>query len=280
MEEQTIFCPNCGQANPLTVKFCGHCGTNLTETIAQFKAQKEQTESPKARYQQALRDFSNGQLDQAERLFTALGAYQEAPQKLKLVQKAKQTAILQQQAAHYQQILAKAKAATTSDALQPYLEELQQLAADQDDSDRQAQLQILQNQYQQLLATEKEQHHRQQHQAKIIGIVVLIVFALSLGGYFWYQHQQTAKADLHDRVTSQRADNAASFKHLDHKTQVSVATMMQTYHANKHDYLYTVKQKTADYTVIAYRFLGPDDRQDVLPKEGMRVYQGVALYRQ
>lgn len=280
MEKQTIFCPNCGQANPLSVKFCSQCGANLTETISEFKAQhQKETASPEDRYQAALQAFSDGKLDQAEELFSKLDSYQDAPAKLKLVQKAKQTTALQRKDAHYRQTLAQAQGATTTATLRSYLTELERLAGGQNDSDRQAQVQALQTKYQQMVAAEKERQKRQQHQAKIVGIIVLIVLTLSLGGYFLYQHQQTAQADLHDRVSSQRADNAASFKHLDRKTRASLATMMQTYHANKYDYIYTVKQKTADYTVIAYRFLGPDDHKDVLPKKGMRVYQGVALYR-
>ncbi|WP_461213260.1 zinc ribbon domain-containing protein [Lacticaseibacillus sp. GG6-2] len=76
MDNQTIHCPNCGTVNPITAKFCGNCGQDLTEAIARV------TDPNKAAYQAAMADLVGGNLEAAVQGFRALGGYADAPDQL------------------------------------------------------------------------------------------------------------------------------------------------------------------------------------------------------
>ncbi len=76
MDNQTIHCPNCGTVNPITAKFCGNCGQDLTEAIAQA------SDPNKAAYQAAMAALVGGKLEAAVQGFRALGGYADAPDQL------------------------------------------------------------------------------------------------------------------------------------------------------------------------------------------------------
>lgn len=333
MDNQTIHCPNCGTVNPITAKFCGNCGQDLTEAIAHvvdpnkaayqaamadldggrleaavqgFRALGGYADAPAqldkamarlnaqqeahrvSTYEAATAAFGQGNLAQAASLYTQLGDYKDAAQKLALVRQA-QTAELQQQQQqsaqqaaeeyerNYNTALQNAEAAQTTADLQQYIDYLGNYAGYRDVDQ---QLAKFKQKYATLAAVEQQHKAASAKTGKLVGIIVLIVLVLGGGGWFAYSQHQSAQADLAKQVTAQRQTNAKSFNNLDSKTRQNIKTMFATYHANPNDYTYKLKAETGDYQVVTYSFRGPDKTKDILPATGTRIYGEVALYRQ
>lgn len=340
MNTQEIYCPNCGTVNPITAKFCGNCGQDLTDAIAEVKAaadpQKQayqqatadlagghlaaavqgfrslggyadspaQLEKAMARlsaqeaahrtatYQKASVLFGQGELAQAAALFSQISGFQDADEKLALVQKAQaqQAAEQQAQAAqaqaqqnqqaydqNYRDALQKASQATTTGTLKPYIDYLEQYRDYQDGA---AQLNALKQRLAEMAAAEQVNGAKRKRQGMIVGIILAVLVVVIGGGWFAYNQHQNAQADLQKQVAAQRTTNAKSFDQLDSKTKKNIKTMAATYHANVHDYTYKVKGETDDYQLIGFAFHGPDKTKDVMSATGTRLYGSVALYRQ
>lgn len=259
---------------------------------AMARLNEQEAARRKANYAAATDAFAQGNLNEAARLFEQLGGYEDADAKLKLVRKA-QTAEVQaaQQASaeqsarlaaqeydnNYHQALRSAEQAQTTTELKRYIDYLQQFASYQDGAE---QLAKLNQRYTQLAGQEQIKKAANAKTGRLIAIIAAIVIVIGAGGWFAYSHHQSAADALQKQVVAQRDTNAKSYNKLDSKTRSNIKTMFATYHANPKDYTYKVKSTTADYTVIAYSFRGPDKTKDILPSTGTRVYGQVALYRQ
>lgn len=98
MAKQTIFCPSCGTENPLTAKFCGNCGFDLTEAAA-----KAVESANKATYQSATTALDAGRFAEAVQGFQTLGQYADAPAQLQKATARLNEAQAAQREAQYQQ---------------------------------------------------------------------------------------------------------------------------------------------------------------------------------
>ena len=322
MNEETIYCPNCGTANPSDAMFCSNCGTNLEgvledqhqasyeqalklrdeqkyadsenlfASLGGFKdaatqaatshalAEQKAAGARDAMYTQAQDAFANGDLTQAQTLFGRLGGYKDAADKLQLVngalaQQQKEDAARKQEH-DYQQAIAAARQQTTAAGVKRYIDYFNQFGAKPGN----AQLVTELNQRYLDLSQQEDVHKAASAKKRniILGILAAIII-IAGGSWFFVKQQQSAAADLQQKVSQQRVQNDLSFSKLDSDSQKDIKTMFATYHANPDDYIYSVKHKTGDYTVITYEFRGPDKTKDILPAKGTRVYGETALYR-
>lgn len=240
-----------------------------------FEAQRKQ------QYDSAMSAFTQGDLNSAATLFSQLGDYQDAKQKLGLVENAIAQNQQQAQAQNYEQAyratLARANQASRSVDLRNAINDLAQFG---DYQDARQQSVNLQAKLPAMLAAEQAQRATNGKRNKRIAIIagVVVVILAIVGGVYAYQ-AHTASA-LKTQVASQRKSNTKSFKSLPNTTQQDVRDMVATYHGNVHDYTYSLKQKTANYNIVSYKFVGPDHSKDVLPKSGTRTYNQTAISHQ
>ncbi|MTV83210.1 hypothetical protein [Secundilactobacillus folii] len=240
-----------------------------------LKAQQAQ------QYNNAMAAFGKGDLNTAGNLFAQLGDYQDAKQKLALVQNAVAQSQQQAQAQNYerayQTTLARANHAQRSADLRLALNDLAQFG---DYKDAKQQLADLQTKLPGLLANEQSQKRARSRRNKRIAIIagIVVVLLVVIGGGFAY-HAHTVSA-LNKQVTVQRQANASSFNKLPSNTQQDIKDMLATYHGNVNDYTYTLKQKTANYNIVTYKFVGPDHSKDILPTSGTRTYNQTAISHQ
>jgi hypothetical protein len=322
MNTETIYCPNCGTANPSDALFCSNCGTNLEGVLDDqhqasydqaLKLRDEQKYADSERlftslggfkdaatqaatshaladqqaasardnmYAQAQESFANGELGNAQNLFGRLGNYKDAADKLRLVngalaQQQKEDAA-QKQERDYQQAIIDARQQTTAAGLKRYIDYFAQFGT------KAGNAQLLTELNQRYLELSQQEDLHKAASAKkrniILGIVAVTVL-IAGGSWFFVKQQQSAAANLQQKVSQQRVQNDRSFSKLDADSRKDIKTMFATYHANPDDYIYNVKRKTGDYTVITYEFRGPDKTKDILPAKGTRVYDETALYR-
>lgn len=251
------------------------------QALVEIQEQEAQELQQQGQYKNALAAFKQGNLSQAAATFSQLGDYQDSQNKLKLVQDAltKQQQQIQEQNQEraYQNVLNSAQQANNSSELEAAVDALGQFAGYKDADEQQASLSAKLPEMQAAEHAARLAHSA--HVKKVIASVsaVLVVVAI-FGGVFIY-HSHTVNA-LNAQITQQRRSNAKSFATLPNTTQQDIRDMVATYHGNPSDYTYELKQKTANYNVVSYRFVGPDNSKDVLPHSGTRTYNQTAITKQ
>ncbi|MCP8856438.1 hypothetical protein K9848_09575 [Latilactobacillus sakei] len=245
--------------------------TLVEKAQAEFQAQQQTND-----YDQAIASFGQGDLETAEMLFTRLGDYRDAPQKLQLIQEAKAQQHEQDYDAAYQSGIAAAEAAETVIDLQQAMQYLEQFGSYKE---TQIKLREYQNKQQILQANEAAQNQVTQKKNKMIMSVVAVIVLIAAGAGWYVYSQQQAANQLAEKVTEQRASNVKSLDKLDSKTQKNLRTIAKTYNANAEDYTYKVMGQTDDYLLVGYNFKGPDKTKDMLPTSGTHNYKELAFYR-
>lgn len=251
------------------------------QTLAAAQEKKQLEAQQQQLYDNAMSAFTQGDLTNAANMFAQLGNYQDAQDKLGLVQKALADSQKRVQAQNYEQAyqatLARANQANRSVDVQIALNDLAQFG---DYKDARQQSAALQAKLPAILAAEKAEKasasKRTKRIAIIAGIVVVILVIIG-GGYAYHAH---AVSTLKTQVAAQRGSNARSFNALPNTTQNDIRDMVATYHGNVNDYTYSLKQKTTNYNIVSYRFVGPDHSKDVLPTSGTRTYNQTAITHQ
>lgn len=251
------------------------------QALVDVQNQREQAAQQQQAYEAAMTAFTEGDLVRAQAGFAQLGDYEDAQQKLGLVQKAltqqQQQIQAQNQEQAYQAALDQAHGAQQSGALQNALNVLSQFSGYKDADD---QVVMFAKRLAEMQAAEQAQWQAHRKQVKRIGAIVgAVVILLVIGGGWFAYHAHTVSA-LKIQVTQQRQSNAKSFRSLPNTTQQDIRDMVTTYHGNANDYTYSLKQKTANYNIVTYQFVGPDPSKDVLPKSGTRTYNQTAINRQ
>lgn len=251
------------------------------QVLADAQDKKDLADQQKQQYEAAMNAFTSGDLSQAATTFTQLGQYQDAPEKLKLVQNALSQRQQQQQAQDYAQAyqaaLSQAKNATTATALRVALTDLTRFTGYQDADQQRA---AFEAKMPSLMAAEEAQHATRSKRNRRIGIIsgFILVLLIAIGGFAAY-HSHTV-SQLNSQVAAQRTSNEKSFNKLPNTTQQDLRDMVATYHGNVNDYTYNLKQQTTDYAIVNYQFVGPDHSKDVLPSSGTRTYNQTAISRQ
>lgn len=248
------------------------------QAIADEQEKQNQEAQRKQLYDDAMNAFTHGDLQRAGTEFTQLGNYQDAAQKLQLVQNAvaqnQQLAQAQNYEQAYQTALTRANQAQRSADLRSALVDLNNFAGYKDAREQMRQLQAKLPGMQAAEQVKKAANGKRTKQIAIIAGIVVVILAI-IGGTVVYQNH-TASA-LKTQVAAQRTSNAKSFKKLPNTTQQDLRDMVATYHGNVNDYTYSVKEKTANYTIVGYKFVGPDHSKDVLPTSGTRTYNQTAI---
>lgn len=316
MDNETVFCTNCGTKNPLTAKFCTNCGADLSAAITAKKAllakqaaqaqptsattptqpaanqasQATSTQAPQpgavpapsaeelleARYQDGLNKFTQGDLPGALQAFQAVPNYKDSAKKVTMIQELQKKQSAEAYEKAYQNALQTAQQAKTAYQLRAAMDYIIKFGNYKDAG---SQLQNFQTRYDQMAAQEKVRRSAQNKQVKIIGIIVAVIAVVAIGVFVVFKMQQDQATKLQQAVQTQRVTNADSFNALPAGDRKNVRSMMKTYGGNVKDYTYSVKAKTDDYDIINYTFKSPDDKKDVLPKNGTRISSSVAIYR-
>ncbi|WP_203651684.1 zinc ribbon domain-containing protein [Secundilactobacillus yichangensis] len=250
-------------------------------TLADAQDQQRLAAQQQQQYNAAMSAFNQGDLSNAANLFAQLGDYQDAQQKLGLVQNAMAQDQKQAQAQNYEQayraVLARANQANRSVDLLNALNELAQFGDYKDARQQSATLQAKLPAMQAAEQAKKVSHGKRNKRIAIIAGIVVVLLVIIGGGYAYHAHTVNA---LQTQVTAQRNSNTKSFNSLPNTTQQDIRDMVATYHGNVHDYTYSLKQKTANYNIVSYQFVGPDHSKDVLPSSGTRTYNQTAITHQ